>query len=324
MIKVSIVGGTGYTAGELLRLLAHHPYVEIESVVSTSSAGKPISSIHRDLIGEIDKNFTDSVNNPDVLFLCLGHGLSKLYLEQNKQSSHTQIVDLGNDFRVNDKYMNDKFIYGLTELNKNKIKEAKYIANPGCFATAIILSLLPLTELNELNNDVHIHAITGSTGAGKGLSTTSHFSYRDSNISVYKSFNHQHLDEINLALSLNNKIKVPAIHFVPMRGDFTRGIFASIYMKLDSNISEYDIRQVYEDYYKDSPFVFLSDKEINLKEVINTNKCLLNVSIRKNFIHITTALDNLLKGAAGQALQNMNLMSGFGETTGLRLKGSAF
>lgn len=324
MIKVSIAGGTGYTAGELLRILIHHPQVQIESVVSTTSVGVSLSSVHRDLIGEIDLTFSDSIGNPDVLFLCLGHGLSKKFLQANTIPEGCKIIDLGNDFRLESTFQDRTFVYGLSELNKQAIKETNNVANPGCFATGILLALLPLANMKELKNEIHIHAITGSTGAGKRPGETTHFSYRDSNVSIYKAFDHQHLGEIKKTLLLDEAISIPEIQFVPMRGDFTRGIFASIYTKWEGGKSEKEVIAYYKDYYKESPFVFVSDENISLKEVVNTNKVLLHISFHNGYIHITSIIDNLVKGASGQAVQNMNLMFGFEETEGLLLKGSAF
>lgn len=324
MIKVSIAGGTGYTAGELLRILIHHPQVEIDSVVSTTSVGVALSSVHRDLLGEIDMTFSDAIGNPDVLFLCLGHGISEKFLQTNSIPDTCKIIDLGNDFRLEPTFRDRTFVYGLCEQNKEAIKQANNVANPGCFATSILLALLPLANMKKLSNEVHIHAITGSTGAGKRPGETTHFSYRDSNLSVYKAFDHQHLGEIKLTLSLDEAVSVPEIHFVPMRGDFTRGIFASVYTKWDGDMSEAHAVQYFKDFYKDSPFVFVSDEDISLKEVVNTNKGLLHISFHNGYIHITSIIDNLLKGASGQAVQNMNLMFGFEETEGLKLKGSAF
>ena len=324
MIKASIAGGTGYTAGELLRILMHHPQVEIDSVVSTTSVGVSLSSVHRDLLGETDLVFSDSIGNPDVLFLCLGHGLSQKFLDNNKIPELCKVIDLGNDFRLEPSYQNRTFEYGLCELNKDAIRKANNIANPGCFATTILLALLPLANMKQLTNEIHIHAITGSTGAGKRPSDTSHFSYRNSNVSVYKAFSHQHLGEIKKTLSLGETWVVPEIQFVPMRGDFTRGIFASVYTKWDGEMSEKELTEYYKNFYKDSPFVFVSDEDISLKEVVNTNKGLLHLSFHNGYVHITSITDNLLKGASGQAVQNMNLMFGFAETEGLLLKGSAF
>lgn len=324
MIKASIAGGTGYTAGELLRILMHHPKVEIESVLSTTSVGISLSSVHRDLMGETDLLFTDTIGSPDVLFLCLGHGLSEKFLSQNNIPATCKVIDLGNDFRLDPVFESRVFEYGLSELNKETIQKSQNVANPGCFATSILLALLPLAKMKLLNNEIHIHAITGSTGAGKRPSDTTHFSYRDSNVSVYKAFAHQHLGEIKQALSMKGTQSMPDIQFVPMRGDFTRGIFASVYTKWDGTESEQAVIDYYKEYYKDSPFVFVSDQDISLKEVVNTNKGLLHVSFHNGYIHITSIIDNLLKGASGQAVQNMNLLFGFAENEGLLLKGSAF
>ena len=324
MIKASIAGGTGYTAGELLRILLHHPQVQIESVVSTTSVGVPLSSVHRDLIGETDMVFSDSIGNPDVLFLCLGHGISEKFLKTNTIPDSCKIIDLGNDFRLEPKFQERTFVYGLCELNKKNIQKASNVANPGCFATSILLALLPLANIGKLTNEIHIHAITGSTGAGKRPGETTHFSYRDSNVSVYKAFDHQHLGEIKQTLSLGKDLNVPEIQFVPMRGDFTRGIFASVYTKWNDDISEEEVIKHYKDFYKESPFVFVSNEDISLKEVVNTNKGLLHISFQNGYIHITSIIDNLLKGASGQAVQNMNLIFGLAETEGLLLKGSAF
>lgn len=331
MIKVAIAGGTGYTAGELLRLLINHTEVEIVAVLSSTMAGEPVSSVHRDLIGDTTLRFASNLESdngkikPEILFLTLGHGLSRPYLKEIGLSVNCKIVDLGNDFRLDPLYNGQQFIYGLSELNKRAIKQANYVANPGCFATAIILALLPLAAKGCLIDEIHIHAITGSTGAGKRNSDTSHFSYRDSNVSVYKPFNHQHLDEIKKTLSqASGKLALPQINFVPIRGDFTRGIFASLYTRENGNDSLEEMIDFYRDYYKESPFVKISDSPISMKEVVNTNKALLHIESHNGYWHITSAIDNLLKGASGQAVQNMNLMFGLDETCGLRLKGSAF
>lgn len=323
-IGVSIVGGTGYTAGELLRLLLRHPNVEVEAVISSTSVGMPISDVHRDLLGETDLCFTDKIGSPDVVFLCLGHGLSRAFLDENKLLSHCKVIDLGNDFRNQPDYAGRNFVFGLCELNREKIREADSVANPGCFSTSIMLALLPLASINKLTDDIHVHAITGSTGAGKKPVETTHFSYRDNNIAVYKPFTHQHLKEIGNTLRNAGNTQLPQLNFVPMRGDFARGIFASVYTKWDNSMSESDVIDLYKNYYKDSPFVFVSDSPISLKEVVNTNKALLHIEFHNGYIHITSILDNLLKGASGQAVQNMNLMFGIDETMGLKLKGSAF
>lgn len=324
MINVSIAGGTGYTAGELLRILLHHPEVNIESVISTTSVGMSVSDIHRDLIGETDLVYSDTFKNPDVIFLCLGHGLSREFLEKNELPAGCKVIDLGNDFRNQPEFGNRKFVFGLCEQNREEIRKADNVANPGCFATTIMLALLPLASKNLLTEDIHIHAITGSTGAGKKPGETTHFSYRDNNISVYKPFTHQHLEEISNTLTSAGNSNLPQINFVPMRGDFTRGIFASLYTKWNGTITDDEAIAYFKDYYADSPFVFVSDKPISLKEVVNTNKCLLHIEFHNGYIHITSISDNLVKGASGQAVQNMNLMFGFDESLGLKLKGSAF
>jgi len=331
MIKVAIAGGTGYTAGELIRLLINHPEVEIVAVLSSSMAGEFVWSVHRDLIGDTTLKFVSNLESekgkiePDVLFLTLGHGLSKSYLKEIGICANCKIVDLGNDFRLDPIYNNEEFVYGLCELNKLAVKQAKYVANPGCFATSILLALLPLAAKGFLNNEIHIHAITGSTGAGKSVSGTSHFSYRDSNISVYKPFSHQHLGEIKkVLLQASGNSALPQINFIPMRGDFTRGIFASLYTAGGSKNSLEEMVNLYKEYYLDSPFVKISDSAISMKEVVNTNKALLHIESHNGYWHITSVIDNLLKGASGQAVQNMNLMFGLEEFCGLKLKGSAF
>ncbi|HLW10272.1 MAG TPA: N-acetyl-gamma-glutamyl-phosphate reductase [Fermentimonas sp.] len=324
MINVSIVGGTGYTAGELLRILLRHPQVNIESVISTTSVGKRIDSVHRDLLGETDLVYSKSFKSPDLIFLCLGHGLSRSFLENNQLPENCKIIDLGNDFRNQPQYGDKKFIFGLCEQFKDEIKDANYVANPGCFATTIMLALLPLASKKLLKGDIHVHAITGSTGAGKSPGETTHFSYRDSNLSVYKPFTHQHLEEIGNTLTSAGNSNLPQINFVPIRGDFTRGIFASIYTKWEDTLTKEEVISFFKSYYQNCPFVFVSDEPISLKEVVNTNKCLLHIEFHNGYIHITSITDNLVKGASGQAVQNMNLMYGLEETTGLKLKGSSF
>ena len=324
MINVSIAGGTGYTAGELLRILLNHPEVNIESVISTTSVGKRLDEIHKDLLGETDLVFSDSFNNPDVIFLCLGHGLSREFMQKNELPEGCKIIDLGNDFRNDPVFEGKEFVFGLSEQKREEIAKADYIANPGCFATTIILALLPLASKNMLTDEIHVHAITGSTGAGKRPGETTHFSYRDNNISIYKPFTHQHLEEINHTLMSAGNAGLPQINFIPMRGDFTRGIFASIYTKWNNSISESEAIRLFKEYYADSPFVFVSDQPISLKEVVNTNKGLLHIEFHNGYIHVTSITDNLVKGASGQAVQNMNLMFGLNESTGLKLKGSAF
>ncbi|MDD7884393.1 N-acetyl-gamma-glutamyl-phosphate reductase [Flavivirga sp. 57AJ16] len=324
-IKVGIIGGAGYTAGELMRLLINHPKTTIDFVFSTSNAGNKISHIHQDLIGSLDLKFTDTINpDVDVLFLCLGHGNSVKFLENNTFSGTTKIIDLGNDFRLEkDKVFNGKsFVYGLPELEKEAIKSANYIANPGCFATAIQLGLLPLAEKNLLNNDVHINAVTGATGAGTSLSATTHYTWRDNNFSYYKPFTHQHLGEINQSVKQLQSNFSSEILFMPNRGNFSRGIFATLYTDFEGTVEQ--AISIYKDFYKDAKFTFVSDAAIHLKQVVNTNKCIVHLHKHHNKLLVTSIIDNLLKGASGQAIQNMNLMFGLEETEGLKLKATYF
>ena len=323
MIRAAIAGGTGYTGGELFRILLGHPEVQIVAATTTSSDGVPVTAVHRDLVGETDLCFGTELNNPDVIFLCLGHGISRQFIDTHDISRDCRIIDLGNDFRLDGDYAGRHFVYGLCESARDEIVKAHDIANPGCFATAIQLALLPLASGGLINDEVHVSAITGSTGAGKKPGETTHFSYRDNNISIYKLFTHQHLGEIRMNLG-SIAGKEPVVNFVPFRGDFTRGIFASVYTRAAEGISETDYRQLFEEYYAASPFVFHSDEGISLKEVVNTNKALLHLELHNGYVHISSAIDNLVKGAAGQAVQNMNIMFGLPETTGLRLKPSAF
>ena len=325
MIQAGIIGGAGYTAGELIRLLIHHTKVEINFVFSTSNAGNKISSIHQDLVGSLELSFTDAINsNVAVLFLCLGHGNSKKFLENNAFSDATKIIDLGNDFRLEEDqvFQEKQFVYGLPELQKEAIQNAKYIANPGCFATAIQLALLPLASANLLNDTVHVNAVTGATGAGTSLSATTHFTWRDNNFSHYKPFTHQHLGEINQSVKSLQTDFDTEIVFMPNRGDFSRGIFATAYTNFEGTLEEAKTR--YTTFYKDAKFTFVSDEEIHLKQVVNTNKCLLHLHKHENKLLITSVIDNLLKGASGQAVQNMNLMFGFEETEGIQLKATYF
>jgi len=325
MINIGIIGGSGYTAGELIRILMFHPNAKLDFVYSTTNAGKPLSVAHHDLLGDIEMNFTDTVNpNVNVVFLCLGHGKSIAFLKENQFASHTKIIDLGNDFRLTkDKEFEGKsFVYGLPELNKTNIKNANYIANPGCFATAIQLALLPLASHNLLNSDVHINATTGSTGAGVSPSETTHFSWRSNNMSHYKAFDHQHLGEINQSVNQLQASYNDEIIFVPNRGDFARGIFATLYTTVEENLE--DLAAKYEAYYKDQPFVTVTTTNINMKQVVQTNKCIISLMKKGNRVLITSIIDNLVKGASGQAVQNMNLMFGLDETTGLHLKPSGF
>ncbi|MBC8756137.1 N-acetyl-gamma-glutamyl-phosphate reductase [Kordia sp. YSTF-M3] len=325
MIQAGIIGGAGYTAGELLRILLYHPKVEINFVYSTSNAGNKISSVHQDLVGTTEMLFTNTIDTTvDVLFLCLGHGNSKKFLAENTFSENTKIIDLSNDFRLQkDALFEDKtFIYGLPELQKDAIKKAQNIANPGCFATAIQLAMLPLAQHGLLATDVHINAVTGATGAGTSLSKTTHFTWRDNNFSHYKPFTHQHLGEIHQTVTQLQEGFTSEINFMPNRGNFSRGIFATAYTKFEGNLEE--AIKLYKDFYADAKFTFVSDENIHLKQVVNTNKCLLHLHKHGDKLLITSIIDNLLKGASGQAIQNMNLMFDFEETEGLQLKANFF
>ncbi|MFC4635023.1 N-acetyl-gamma-glutamyl-phosphate reductase [Dokdonia ponticola] len=325
MIKVGIIGGAGYTAGELIRILLHHPKATIDFIYSTSNAGNKISNVHQDLIGTTDLVFTQQINpKVDVVFLCLGHGNSKKFLEAHSFSQDTKIIDLSNDFRLSEDHLfNGKsFVYGLPEVNKKAIRKAQYIANPGCFATAIQLALAPLANQNLLTKDIHVNAVTGATGAGVSLSKTTHFTWRDNNFSHYKSFTHQHLAEIHETVRQLQSDFNADIHFIPNRGNFSRGIFATAYTYFEKPLEE--VTAVYKAFYKDAPFTILSEEDIHLKQVVNTNKCILHLIKHNNKLLITSIVDNLLKGASGQAVQNMNLAFGLNETDGLHLKGSIF
>jgi len=324
-IKIGIAGGAGYTGGELLRILINHPQAEICWVHSHSNAGKPLADVHSDLFGDSDLKFTDSISQDiDVLFLCLGHGDAKKFLDSHEIAPSIKIIDLSQDFRLNTnaKHLGRSFVYGLPELNREAIKKAHNIANPGCFATCIQIGLLPLASVGLLTDEVHINATTGSTGAGQSLSPTSHFSWRNNNLSVYKAFEHQHLNEIGQSLNQLQNNFDQALNFIPQRGDFTRGIMASIYTETELSLDEaYDL---YENYFKDHPFTHISKRNIDLKQVVNTNKAFIHLEKHGNKLFIISIIDNLLKGASGHAVQNMNLMFGLGETAGLRLKASAF
>ena len=321
MIKAGIVGGAGYTGGELLRLLYHHPEVDIQFVHSQSQAGKSISEVHHDLLGLKHLVFTDHLQkDADVVFLCMGHGRSRSFVEENSFSEKVKIIDLSRDFRLAEEA--DEFIYGLPELNEEAIASSNKIANPGCFATAIQLALLPLAEQGLLQNEIHVNAITGSTGAGQSPGATTHFSWRNNNVSIYKAFNHQHLSEIEQSLHQLQGEKLPRINFLPMRGNFSRGIFASVYTNID--LPESELLDVYEKYYAQSPFVFISPQNPNLKQVVNTNNCVLHLEKHDDRLLIISMIDNLVKGASGQAVQNMNLTFGFDQKTGLELKAVVF
>lgn len=324
MIKVGIIGGAGYTAGELIRLLLNHPDVELKWVHSTSNAGNPVSDVHQGLVGETALYFTNEtpLDAVDVIFLCTPHGESRKFLELHKDNipDDLRIIDLSQDFRIADD--THDFIYGLPELNRKYIIRGKHVANPGCFATAIQLALLPLARNLLLNSDIHVNAITGSTGAGVKPSATSLYSWRNDNVSIYKPFTHQHLAEIYQTLhgmqaSFNSKV-----NFIPVRGCFSRGIFATLYMDCPVELSE--IKKLYNEYYDDHNFTFVSDRMPDLKDVVNTNKCLLYLTKEDGKLLIVSVIDNLLKGASGQAVHNMNLLFGLHERVGLQLKASAF
>ncbi|MDW7692262.1 N-acetyl-gamma-glutamyl-phosphate reductase [Flammeovirgaceae bacterium SG7u.111] len=320
-IKVGIIGGAGYTGGELLRLLIHHPEVEISYVHSNSNGGASVYSVHKDLIGETELAFASELHfDLDAIFLCMGHGASKIFLEENKVPASVKIIDLSQDFRITDP--SHDFVYGLPEMQKEAVKAAQNIANPGCFATCIQLAILPLASKQALSNPVHINAITGSTGAGQKPTATSHFSWRNNNISVYKAFNHQHLKEIKQSLKSLQADSSDELNFIPVRGNFTRGIYATCYT--ETELSEEELVSLYKDYYKDSPFVHVTDSNPDLKQVVNTNKGIVFVEKHGDKALIVSMIDNLLKGASGQALQNMNLMFGLDERMGLNLKPAAF
>jgi len=337
LVKAGVVGGAGYTGGELLRILVNHPNVEIAFVHSNSNAGNYIYEVHTDLFGDTELKFSGELSDEiDVLFLCVGHGDARKFLEANPIAAHVKIIDLSQDFRLgkNSKFQNQhltadpeptfrQFVYGLPELNRESIKMAKNIANPGCFATCLQLGLLPLASKGLLTNEVHITATTGSTGAGQSLSPTSHFTWRNDNLSVYKVFDHQHLNEIGESLKqLQPSTAVGALNFVPYRGDFTRGIIASIYT--ESDLTEEEATKLYTEYYDGHPFTHVTNRNIDLKQIVNTNKCFVQVKKHGNKIFIISIMDNLLKGASGQAVQNMNMLFGLPETAGLRLKAVAF
>jgi len=323
-IKVGIIGGAGYTGGELIRLLINHPSAEISYIHSKSNAGKQLHSVHQDLVGETDMLFSNEMNdNVDVLFLCVGHGDSVKFLEENSISENIKIISLSQDFRLKEKsvFQNREFIYGLPEINREEIKKAGNIANPGCFASAIELGLLPVAKMNLLQ-DVYTTGITGSTGAGQSLSATAHFSWRENNVQAYKSLSHQHLNEINETLKSVSAKTIPSIHFVPWRGDFTRGIFITSQLKCSETLPEmYD---AFEKFYEGHPFVKVTREPIFLKQVVNTNNCFINLEKVGDILVIHSVLDNLLKGASGHAVQNMNLMFGLDETAGLKLKANYF
>ncbi len=330
-INVGIAGGAGYTGGELLRILVHHPEVHISFVHSSSNAGKPVSAVHTDLVGDTDLVFTNTfLDNIDVLFLCVGHGEAKKLLADQTIAASVSIIDLSQDFRLapNATIADRTFVYGLPELNRDKITTAKNIANPGCFATAIQLALLPLAK-SGLLQDIYTTGITGSTGAGQSLSATSHFSWRANNIQAYKTLDHQHVFEIVQSLNqlqadapLSASGEGPGLHFVPWRGDFTRGIYTS--SVIDCSLPIEAVQEMYDSYYAAHPFVVVSETPIHLKQVVNTNKCVLQIEKQVNKLIVHSAIDNLIKGASGQGVQNMNLLFGLDETTGLLFKANFF
>lgn len=326
-VRVGIVGGAGYTGGELIRLLINHPHAEISYIHSKSNSGNLVSHVHADLAGETDLAFTgDLDDNIDVMFLCVGHGEAKKFLDENKIAGHIKIIDLSQDFRLKKSSSTNQrqFVYGLPELNKKDIAKAENIANPGCFATSIQLGLLPLAQ-ERLLSKIYTTGITGSTGAGQGFSSSSHFSWRANNIQAYKTLNHQHVNEIMQSLGqlqpdLDNRDEL--LNFVPWRGDFTRGIFIS--SQLDCELSQIELDELYKDYYDGHPFVHISKDPIFLKQVVNNNKCIIQLEKVGSKVVVHSIIDNLLKGASGQAVQNMNIMFGFEETAGLKLKANAF
>lgn len=325
MIKAGIIGGAGYTGGELIRLLLLHPQAELAFVQSSSSAGKPVYDIHTDLLGETELTFSAHHNTGvDVLFLCSGHGAARKFLTENDIPAGLAVIDLSQDFRHADSnsIQARTFVYGLPELNRNQIKSVRSVANPGCFAACIELALLPLASAKKITGAVHINATTGSTGAGQELSKTTHFSWRDSNLSVYKAFNHQHLREITESLcSLQPGLKHQLI-FIPQRGNFTRGILAAVHTQCLLPLEE--LQQLYRSYYSNHPFVRIASHEVDVKQVVNTNRCFLHLQKHGDNLLVTSVIDNLLKGASGQAVQNMNLIFGLDEQAGLHLKPAAF
>ena len=321
MTKVGILGAAGYTGGELIRLLLNHPEAEIVFANSESNAGNLVSDVHEGLIGDTDLRFTDEMpfDQVDVVFFCFGHGKSEAFLKEHTIPAHVKIIDLAQDFRIKGGH---DYVYGLPEINKAEIAKAQHVANPGCFATAIQVALLPAAKMGLLKKDVAVNAITGSTGAGQKPGATTHFSWRMGNLSIYKAFTHQHLAEIKQSLiQVQGSLDVD-IDFIPYRGDFARGIFCTAVIKTEAEGS--DVVAAYQDFYKDATFTHYSDKAIDLKQVVNTNKALVHVDCFEGKVLITSAIDNLLKGAVGQAVQNMNIMFGFDEPSGLRLKASAF
>lgn len=329
-INIGIIGGAGYTGGELLRILLHHPFVNVGFIHSKSQAGKPVWTTHTDLLGDTDLTFSGDEpavllgqGGVDAIFLCSGHGASATFMAQHDISDDIAVIDLSADFRTrSDGPEPDDFVYGLPELQRERIQEATRIANPGCFATSIQLALLPLARAGRLTDAVQVSAITGSTGAGQALVPTTGFTWRNNNVSIYKAFAHQHLAEIRQSLTALDPDFLHAINFVPYRGDFTRGIMANVYTPFAGTLEE--ASDLYRGYYAPHPFTHLSDAPVDVKQVVNTNKCFLHLEIHDGQLLITSVIDNLMKGASGQAVQNMNLIFGLPEDTGLRLKAVAF
>ena len=321
-IRVGILGGAGYTGGELLRLLLNHPQAEIVFVNSESNAGNPVTDVHEGLYGDTDLRFTDAMpfSEVDVLFFCFGHGKSRQFLQEHSVPGGVRIIDLAQDFRLAAE--GNDFVYGLPEINRSRIAAAVRVANPGCFATCIQLGLLPAAKLGLLTKDVSVNAITGSTGAGQKPGATTHFSWRAGNMSIYKPFTHQHVPEIRQSLEQLQGAPVSEIDFIPYRGPFARGIFATEVVRTDAPVDE--VIEAYKEFYRDEPFTHYADKPLDMKQVVNTNKCLVHCEKYGDKLLITSCIDNLLKGAVGQAVENMNIMFGLEEDMGLKLKASAF
>ena len=335
MIRVGILGAAGYTGGELIRLLLNHPEAEIVFAHSESNAGNLVSDVHEGLVGDTDLRFSDTMpfEQVDVVFFCFGHGKSAAFLKEHSIPERVKIIDLAQDFRIAStdpmEYVGSNitpehhdFVYGLPEINKLSIRQAQHVANPGCFATAIQVALLPAAKLGLLKTDVAVNAITGSTGAGQKPGATTHFSWRNNNLSIYKAFTHQHVAEIRQSLKQVQGYLDASIDFIPYRGDFARGIFCTAVIKTDADGA--GVTDAYRTFYEDAVFTHYSEKPIDLKQVVNTNKALVHVDVFEGKVLVTSAIDNLLKGAVGQAVQNMNIMFGIDERAGLRLKASAF
>jgi N-acetyl-gamma-glutamyl-phosphate reductase len=326
-VRIGITGGAGYTGGELIRILLNHPQAELIFVQSKSHAGQLLSAVHQDLAGDTDIEFSENISSGiDLLFLCVGHGEARKFLQDNPPDPEIRIIDLSQDFRIESKNRistsGKPFIYGLPELNREAIRTAQYVANPGCFATTIELGLLPLAKQGWLT-EVYTTGITGSTGAGQSFNATSHFSWRANNIQAYKTLIHQHLAEISQSLNQFRKaFDQDKLHFVPWRGDFTRGIFVSSQMKINQELPV--LVKLYKDFYAGHPFTIVSDTAVFLKQVVNTNKCIIQLEKQDEMLVVHSASDNLLKGASGQAVQNMNLMFGISETEGLKFKANYF